>query len=281
MCDTGARVMAHTTVFAHTKGGTGKTTACVNVAGFLSQQHLNVLLVDADPQGHASANLGVSDEHIDESLYDLVLDAADIRETDTGRCVYPTASGVDIIPAAERLHEAYSMVWDQDERNEVIEQAIEPFNDQYDHILIDTPSTHLQAIAGGIRAADSFYLVLDSSIFAQEGAQALKRFLRRLPDRHEVAMNPTRVLFVEQRNRNILDQLKAVVSGPDEVQRSERVARALFGTRFTKIPYCENVLQSQRRKVPLSHFETVPEEAGVFEELAQDLEAHRQNGLRE
>jgi len=46
--------------FAHHKGGTGKTTSCLNVAGFLQKDGKKVLVVDCDPQANATAGLGVS-----------------------------------------------------------------------------------------------------------------------------------------------------------------------------------------------------------------------------
>ncbi len=45
--------------FVHHKGGTGKTTSCINVAGWLAKMNKKVLVVDLDPQGNAVAALGV------------------------------------------------------------------------------------------------------------------------------------------------------------------------------------------------------------------------------
>ena len=51
--------------FAGRKGGTGKTTSTVNVAGWLASQRRQVLLVDADPQGNATTALGVEADGAD------------------------------------------------------------------------------------------------------------------------------------------------------------------------------------------------------------------------
>lgn len=270
--------MAHKTVFAHHKGGTGKTTACVNIAGFLSRNSERVLVVDADPQANATSNLGLSTDYLNTTLYDLLLHEAGLHdgyEFEAENAIYPTAYGVDIVPGSEKLHDAYNMLWENDGRNVTLREALHDIEDRYDHVLIDTPSAHLNAIAAGIRAADRFYMVLDSSIFSHEGAGTLRSFLRRLPDQHAVMKNPSRVLFTEHKQRSRFNELKHKLLPKDYATRSERLARSLFGTRFTKIPYCEAVLKSQKEKIPLSHFDKVPKEARVFEKLADDLIAYK------
>ncbi len=267
--------MAHRTVFAHHKGGTGKTTACVNIAGFLSKNNEQVLVVDADPQANATYNLGHTTDHLDQTLYDLLMDAAGLydgySEVTPRQCVYPTAYGVDIIPGDQQLHDAYNMLWETDGRNEVLSTALQGVEGRYDHVLIDTPSSQLNAIAAGIRAAHSFYLVMDSSIFSHEGTEALRSFLKRLPDRHEVMMNPDRVLFTQHKQRSFLDDLKHKILPKDYAIRSERLARSLFGTRFTTIPYSDDILKSQKEQIPLSHMKKTPATAQVFEDVAEDM----------
>ena len=62
---------AVTIAFVHHKGGTGKTTSCLNIAGWLSKMRKRVLVVDMDPQGNATAGLGVDRKTIGMSLYDV------------------------------------------------------------------------------------------------------------------------------------------------------------------------------------------------------------------
>ena len=85
--------------FAHHKGGTGKTTSCLNIAGFLKQAGERVLIIDTDPQGNATAGLGVDPGSLEYSMYDVFMGSFEgfpsvgIRDV-----VRESRSGVDIAP---------------------------------------------------------------------------------------------------------------------------------------------------------------------------------------
>jgi chromosome partitioning protein len=51
---------ARTIAFFHQKGGTGKTTSCLNIAGWLTRMDSKVLVIDLDPQGNATTGLGIA-----------------------------------------------------------------------------------------------------------------------------------------------------------------------------------------------------------------------------
>ncbi len=73
--------------FAHHKGGTGKTTSCINVSGYLVKAGKKVLIVDLDPQGNATSGLGIDKNDIETSMYDIMTGDTEMRsiilETET------------------------------------------------------------------------------------------------------------------------------------------------------------------------------------------------------
>ncbi|MDY6768830.1 MAG: AAA family ATPase, partial [Candidatus Nanohaloarchaea archaeon] len=126
--------MPHRTSFVHTKGGTGKTTAAV-------KKNQDVLLVDGDPEGHATRNLGLEPRQLETSLHDLLLHEEGVKQVEPRDCVYPTAYGVDVVPGTDTLHDTYNSVF-TDGRTETLEEALRSVERRYDHVLIDAPSSY-------------------------------------------------------------------------------------------------------------------------------------------
>ena len=71
--------------FVHHKGGTGKTTSALNIAGWLLKMKKKVLVVDLDPQGNATEGLGIDRKTVAHSIYDVLFGQKDIGKISTSR----------------------------------------------------------------------------------------------------------------------------------------------------------------------------------------------------
>jgi chromosome partitioning protein len=147
------------------KGGCGKTTAAIHLAAALAQTGRRVLVVDLDPQAHATLGLSA---HADSgpSIADVLCDRVTAREA-----MRSAPCGLTLLPASQRLaefeEESARMVGP--ERR--LRQALEEVANDFDFALIDCPARADGVLtANALCASTSALLVIETGAFALQGA---------------------------------------------------------------------------------------------------------------
>ena len=128
-----------------------------------------VLVVDADPQANASSGLGVDIKQVECSIYECIVNQADVREA-----IYTTdIDGLDVISSHIDLVGAEIEMLNLENREKVLKKLLTPLKDEYDYIFIDcSPSLGLITI-NSLTAADSVIIPVQCEYFALEGISKL------------------------------------------------------------------------------------------------------------
>ncbi|MDU0347933.1 ParA family protein [Actinomyces sp. MRS3W] len=171
-----ARVIA----MCNQKGGVGKTTTTINLGAALAEYGRRVLIVDFDPQGAASAGLGVNAHELDQTIYDMLVAA----RPDVRPIIHSTSvEGLDLIPANIDLSAAEVQLVGEVAREQALARVLRPVLDDYDAILVDCqPSLGLLTV-NALTASHGVIIPLETEFFALRGVALLVETVDRVRDR--------------------------------------------------------------------------------------------------
>ena len=192
------------------KGGVGKTTTTINLGAALAELGRKVLIVDFDPQGAASAGLGINAHELDSTIYDLLVDSRpDIRTV----IHETTAPGLDIVPANIDLSAAEVQLVNEVAREQALKRVLRPVLDEYDVILVDCqPSLGLLTI-NALTASHGVIIPLETEFFALRGVALLVETVERVKDRLNATLEIDGILatMVDSRtlhSREVIERLE-------------------------------------------------------------------------
>jgi len=266
--------------FINVKGGVGKTTLCITLAGALAQKGYHVLVVDVDPQANATQGLGLDP-------YDVPRTMAEVMLPDGERDKIPVA---DVVRPLPDLHPHLSLApghldlarvdqlltLHRVQRELVLDEALRPVIGDYDFIFIDSPPTLSNLLSNAMCASDGIIIPIDAQ-YALRGVEMLDQE-RRICDKvspHAVTLLgavlnkqvvTTNLHTSVRRETHLLfdgNVFETIIPYRTEVEKSPGYRPVVFSGSPVAQPYFDLASELLRRLAGLSEPAGAPIQAGA------------------
>jgi chromosome partitioning protein len=157
--------MSRRLVFTNRKGGCGKTTTSVNVAAALAHMGYRVLVIDTDPQAHATMSLGVSLGAVSSDL-SHVLEG----RVSAGEVLHPSyVPRLQVLPSSRRLADFERRYANSKEARFWMRDHLGHVMDDFEYTIFDTPPTTQLLTVGSLIAGSEAYVPMQAHFLAMEG----------------------------------------------------------------------------------------------------------------
>jgi chromosome partitioning protein len=258
-------VKMKTIALATIKGGVAKTTVATNLAYELSLLGKRVLLIDLDPQAHASL-IFCKDIPKELSIGQIFeRDKVDINKIIRPALLLNSPSkeipNLDIISSSIHLAFCAEATPSRFYREKILKTSIDTLEGNWDYCLIDCPPTLGILLVNALFAANHIIIPTTYGRYALEGIIDLLNSIAEIKAGVPYVFNVLRTMY-DKRNSQTNSYIEEQLLG---------VTDHLFKTIIHK---SESINQSQINSLPVSVFSKESIGAQNFKELAIEVVSH-------
>ena len=175
---------------ANQKGGVGKTTTTIALAGLLAECGKKVLLVDMDPHASLSYYFGIESEDLDLSVYDLFAQVSSKEQILQSLCPtqYPN---IDVLPATMALATLDRSLGAKGGMGLVLKKSMSKISQHYDFVLMDCPPILGVLMVNALAASDQIIVPVQTEFLALKGLDRMIKTMDMMANQQNEPFNYT------------------------------------------------------------------------------------------
>ncbi|QIY87080.1 ParA family protein [Aeromonas hydrophila] len=160
---------------ANQKGGVGKTTTVVSLAGILAQRGQRVLLIDTDPHASLTSYFDFDSDRLEGTLYELFQAAKPSSELVNRMTLKTKFENIHLLPASITLATLDRVTGNREGMGLVLKRALLRVQDQYDYVLIDCPPVLGVMMVNALAACDRILVPVQTEFLALKGLERMMK----------------------------------------------------------------------------------------------------------